>query len=107
MAQLTIEVPDIFVEIPPTEQTLLLRSALYQATQGLSEWLKKEIAEGRAQVDRFEERYGVSFEQFETKHLPKLDSFEAHEDYNDWYFWCAILNERQRLLRQLQELTLS
>jgi hypothetical protein len=107
MAQLTIEVPDIFVDMPQQEQELLIRAGLYQATQGLVEWLKKEVTEGYQQIKRFEERYGVTFARFEAELLPTLDSFEAHDDYNDWFFWQNVLNERQRLLIQLQRFELN
>lgn len=49
------------------------------------------IADNEARVRYFEEKYGGSFEQFETSLLAGLDTPEAHEDYNDWFFWHEVL----------------
>ena len=61
MAQLTIEIPDVFQDIPPAEQAILLRSALHQATQSLIGGLKKEIAAGQQHTKRLEAQYGMTF----------------------------------------------
>ena len=102
MAQLTLDVPDIWVQLPRQEREALIRAGLYQATQALIRRLKNEIAEGQEHLQRFEARYGVPFARFETEILPTLDTLEAHDVYNDWFFWRGVLTEKERLLAQLQ-----
>lgn len=50
------------------------------------------IADNEARVRYFEE--GSTFEQFETSLLAGLDTPEAHEDYNDWFFGNEVLRKR-------------
>ncbi len=54
------------------------------------------IVEAEAHVRYFEEKYGVSFERFEEKLLADLDTYEAHEDYNIWFFWREVLHMARR-----------
>ncbi len=56
--------------------------------------------ESQKQIHFFEKRYGVSFAQFEKDILPVLDTFQAHEDYNDWFFWQTVLIENAHLLSE-------
>ena len=52
-------------------------------------------------MPHFEQPYEASFERFETELLPTLDSPQAHEDYNDWFFWQSVWVEQQALLVKL------
>lgn len=58
------------------------------------------------EVKRLEERYGVSFSTFESEILPDATSQQAHEDYNDWYFWTESRIEHQKFLNTLRGLDL-
>lgn len=100
----TLEMPRSFVDLPEQEQLVLLRAGLYEAGRARLRQLETEIAEAEAQVSRFESRYGISFGQFEAELLPKLDSFEAHEDYNDWFFWQTVLADRREVLAKIREI---
>jgi hypothetical protein len=64
--------------------------------------IKEEIAESEEHVRRFEEKYGVSLEQFE-KNLGDSETYQAHEDHNDWFYWHKVLDRNRQLLDELQE----
>ena len=44
----------------------------------------------------------MSLQRFEAEQLAGLDTLQVHEDYNDWYFWQAAQDEKQRLLSDVQ-----
>ncbi len=44
----------------------------------------------------------MTFVEFEQTLLPTLDGQQAHEDYNDWFFWESVLAEKERLLQGLR-----
>jgi hypothetical protein len=102
MTQITLEVPDVLANLPEQERSLLIRAGLYEATRAWIRQLEAEIAESKAQIQHFEARYNLSFLQFEAERLPTLDTLQAHEDYNDWFYWQSVLTEKQRLLAELQ-----
>ena len=56
------------------------------------------------QVRRFETRYGLSLARFEAEILPNQDSVQVHEDYNDWFYWQAVVDEKTQLLADLRGL---
>ena len=63
--------------------------------------MEAETLESEAAVERFESHYGMSLSRFETEMLPTLDTLQAHEDYNDWFFWQSVLTEKRSLLAKL------
>lgn len=82
MDEIRIKVPEGYGDLLADEvvQRGTIRSL---AKQRLRE-LRADRNEARQRIEEFEERYDLSFEEFETR-LP--DDREAHEDYNEWYFW--------------------
>ena len=78
-----------------TKNTLELPQIL--AVQAHVRRLTAELEESQQHIGQFEQKYGVSLAQFELEQLPQLDSLEAHEDYNDWFFWTEFLNANQQL----------
>ena len=48
----------------------------------------------------------MSLASFEDQVLSQDDSLQAHEDYNDWFFWQSVLDEKQQLLADLNALDL-
>jgi len=101
MSQIILDVPDAIAGLPEPERTRLIRGGLFEATRTRVRQLKKEIAESKDHLQEFERRYGVVFVQFEDELLPSLDTLQAHEDYNDWFFWQHLLAENERLLSEL------
>lgn len=102
MTQMTVNIPKVLAALSPKEREGLIREGIYEAVQTRIRQIKADIAESEKQVSSFEEKYGVSLEQFE-KRLGDSDSVQAHEDYNDWFFWSEVLNKNRRLLNDLQE----
>ena len=104
MSQMTLDVPDVWVELPAREQALFIRAGLYEAGQAWRRRLEAEIAEAKAEMTRFETRYGASFARFQAMLLSGLDTLQAHQDYNDWFFWESVLAEKQSLLAKVQRI---
>ena len=102
----TIELPRSLINLPEQEQRLLLRAGLYEAGRARLRQVEAEIAEAEAKSQRLESRYGMSFAQFESEALPMLDTFQVHEDYNDWFFWQSVLADRRSLFTKISEVTL-
>jgi hypothetical protein len=107
MTQITLEVPDVLAVLPAKERAILILAGLHEATNARIRQLETEIAESEAHIQRFETRYGVSFARFEAELLPTLDTHQAHEDYNDWFFWEQVRTEKQALLTSLQKITVT
>lgn len=102
-SQVVLDIPEFLANLPVEERDRLIRSGVYEATRMRIQRLEEEIAESKQHLEQFESRYGVSFSEFETTLLTKLDTSEAHQDYNDWYFWHTVLNKNQKLLTDLQK----
>ena len=101
--QMNVNIPKALATLSPVDRDDLIREGLYEAVQARIRRLKANIAESEGRVHHFVEKYGVSFEQFEKKLLADLDTHEAHEDYNDWFFWSEVLRENQQLLSEIQK----
>lgn len=104
MRQMTIELPDALADLPAQEQALFVRAGLYEAGQARIHQLEVEIAEAQAEMAHFETRYGAPFADFQARILPNLDTLQAHQDYNDWFFWASVLAEKQSLLAKVQRI---
>jgi len=104
MRQMTIELPDALAELPAGEQASFVRAGLYEAGQARIRQLEAEIAEAKTELAHFEARYGVPFADFQTKILRGLDTLQAHQDYNDWFFWESVLADKQSLLAKVQRI---
>ena len=44
----------------------------------------------------------MALTRFEAEVLTAADSFQAHEDYNDWFYWQSVLEEKQHELADRQ-----
>ncbi len=102
MPQMVLEIPNLLAGLPLRERDRLIRGGLYEATRARVRQLEKEISESKTHIQDFENRYGVSFAKFETEALPALDTLQAHEDYNDWFFWQNVLTENEQLLSEMK-----
>ena len=91
-------------KLPQEEGEVLLRAGFYEAVRAGIQQLERDIEQAQRHVLNFESKYGMDFEAFETTLLPKLDSLEAHEDYNDWFFWLSVWTEKRRHLENLKNL---
>jgi len=98
MLQVTLELPDSLLKLPERERSGLIRAGVYEASRARVRQLQAEIAECELEVRRFEKRYGMPFQRFEDELLPTLDTLQAHEDYNDWFYWQSVLNDKKDLL---------
>lgn len=98
MGQIELRVPRSMEMLASEERDRLLRTALRLAAKQRVRELEKERREALTHIHRYERRYGVTFSEFERKKLPKLNTLQAHEDYNDWFFWTGVLERVERAL---------
>mgnify|MGYP001442220405 CR=1 FL=1 len=98
MEQIQLRVPKSIELLVGDERDRLLRSALRVAAKQRTRELNKERREALSQSRRLERKYGVSFAGFERKKLGVLDTVQAHEDYNDWFFWTCVLERADRVI---------
>ena len=106
MPQLTFDVPSALAELPQIEQERLVRAGLYEAVRARRIQVESSVAAAQKEVSRLEQKYGVSFSAFESEILPDATSQQAHEYYNDWYFWTESLVEQQQLFGVLRGIDL-
>ena len=104
LTEMTLRVPETLMRLPAAEREGLIRAGLHEATRARIKQIKADIAETQREVRRYEARYGMSLARFEAEKLAGADSFQAHEDYNDWFYWQSVLDEKQRDLANLQGL---
>ncbi len=91
MQQIRLRVPRAIETLVSDKKDRLMRTALRVAAKQRIHELAKEQREAMIHIRRYERKYGVSFAEYERKKLRALDSVQAHEDYNDWFFWTRVL----------------
>jgi hypothetical protein len=96
MESIELRIPKPIQALVSDEQDRLLRSALRVAAKQRARELAKERHEALTQIHRYERKYGASLLEFERKKLRALKTVDAHEDYNDWFFWTTVLERANR-----------
>jgi hypothetical protein len=91
MQQIELSVPKAIEILVDDERERLLRTALRIAARQRAHELVKERREALTHIHRYERKYSASFATFERRKLRALSSTQAHEDYNDWFFWTQVL----------------
>jgi hypothetical protein len=105
--EVTLKLSETLTRLPEPERDMLIRAGLHEATRARILQMKADLAEAKKQVRRFETRYGLSLARFESEILAQQDSVQTHEDYNDWFYWQAVVDEKTRLLADLHGLDLA
>jgi len=106
MVEMTLRLPQTLVQLPERERGKLIRAGLQEAARARIRQIQAEIAASQQELARFEARYGMSLSSFEAQLLSQQESLQVHEDYNDWFYWHSVLEEKQRLLADLKALDL-
>ncbi len=104
MTQMQLRVPKVIEILLGDERDRLLRAALRVAAKQRARELEKEQREAQTQIRRFERKYGATIAKFERKKLRTLDTVQAHEDYNDWFFWTNVSKRARQSLDALKEM---
>jgi hypothetical protein len=104
MKSVEIHVPNAIEFLTSGEQDRLLRTALRAAAKQRARELSKEQREATLHIRRYERRYGLTFAQFERKKLRTLNTLQAHEDYNDWFFWTTVFDRAEKARVALQKM---
>jgi hypothetical protein len=107
VSEITLKVPETWMHLPDAERERLIRAGLHEATRARIQQLQAEIAQARQEIEPFERRYGMSLDSFEIDVLPQQDTHQVHEDYNDWFYWQRVLDEKHQILTELQDLALT
>ncbi|AFL95741.1 hypothetical protein CL1_1542 [Thermococcus cleftensis] len=61
-----------------------------------------ELAPIREKIRMFEEKYGMTIEEFEKKLKSSEESFEAWDDYIEWKAYVKKLEELKSRLREIE-----
>lgn len=104
MGQIELRVPKSIETLVSGDQDRLLRAALRLAAKQRVRELEKERRQALTHIRRYERKYGARFAQFERKGMSKLDTVQAHEDYNDWYFWTSVLERAEKASKVIKRL---
>ncbi|MCU0521798.1 MAG: hypothetical protein MUF84_14035 [Anaerolineae bacterium] len=107
MLEVTVKLPETLSRLSEAERDGLIRAGVHEAARARIRQLESEIALSEEAVARFEQRYGMPLARFEAEVLTHEDSLEAHEDYNDSFYWHSVLHEKQQLLADLSSLELA
>lgn len=102
MRVISIQVPEAIGSLYSSERESLLRRAFRSFARQRIKELRAEMREAKSRIRQFETRYSTSFTEFEKHVLPNLSSAEAHEDYNEWFFWESVLSRQKDTLEKLQ-----
>ena len=105
MGLIELHVPQAIVTLVGDERDRLLRVALRVAAKQRVRELKKERREAVSHIRRLERKYGATLVEFERKQLGALNTAQAHEDYNEWFFWASVLaraDKAQDALAQME-----
>jgi len=106
MVEMTLQVPRTLIQLPDPERGRLIRAGLQEARRARIRQIQADIATSQQEIAGFEARYGMSLASFEADLLTQQASLQVHEDYNDWFYWQSVLEEKQQLLAALQQLDL-
>jgi len=104
MEHIELNVPKAIQKLIGDERDRLLRPALRVAAKQRARELEKERREALGHIRRFERKYNVSLSVFERKTLRTLDTIQAHEDFNDWFFWTRVIERAEQATRALKKM---
>ena len=104
MNTIELQIPSPLHSLVGEERDRLMRSALRTVARQRVGELEEDRTEARQHVRRFEKKYGTAFADFEAQLLPTLATAEAHEDYNEWFFWTQVLARAEKALEAMKEM---
>jgi len=104
MTSIELRIPKPIQTLVSSEQERLLRSALRVAAKQRARELAQEHREALTHIRRYERKYGMALPEFERRKLRTLDTADAHEDYNDWFFWTSVLERARHAIDALKQM---
>ncbi len=87
----------------------ILQTEGFESAQSLAEsWALmvalSKIDEYRAEIERFEQKYGMPFEQYQQKiEFAGGEDFEKEDDFDDWVFARSALESWHRRVKELDD----
>lgn len=104
MSTMTLQVPDVLNNLPKEERELLVGRALRMAVKDRIAQVERDIAEGKAHIEQYEKKYGLSYEAYEKK-IESLEfmGVDYQEDYLDWYAWNESTRRAAQVLDKLHQ----
>lgn len=91
-----MEVPGKYSEL--LKDGVLERRVLRALAKTRLQELEEELEEAEKHIERFQEKHSETLEEFE-KHL---EGREEHEEYNEWFFWSRVRDEKQDLIDRIE-----
>ena len=104
MTQMQLRVPKAIEKLVGNQQNRLLRPALRMAAKQRTRELEKECREALTNIRRYERKYDATLSQFERKKMRTLGTVQAHEDYNDWFFWTCVRERAQQAIAAMKKM---
>jgi broad specificity phosphatase PhoE len=99
MEEIRVTVPDGFADLIADET--IERGALRSLAKKRLAELEADREEAERHVGEFEDEYGMDFEEFEGEFEDDATK-EAHEDYNEWYFWRETRERTTKRIERVQ-----
>jgi len=99
MEEIRVTVPDGFADLIADET--IERGALRSLAKKRLAELEADREEAERRVGEFEDEYGMDFEEFEGEFEDDATK-EAHEDYNEWYFWRETRERTTKRIERVQ-----
>ena len=104
MTRIELRVPKAIEKLVGDDRDRLLRTALRVAAKQRARELAAERREALTHIRRYERKHQLSLAEFERKKLGALDTAQAHEEYNDWFFWTRVLDRAEKASNALAKL---
>ena len=90
----------VFKELPPEEQTeLIKRGAFFRLTE-----LKERLDIANLRIREFEKKYRTTFSELSKKGLSENASHEIHEDFIEWMHWIKVSQETDRIIKKINKI---
>ena len=83
------------VDLPGKELAAILRQGALLRLP----FLEERLLQAREQVERFEERYGMTLDVLKSQGLPEDADYAMHEDFIEWEYWEDVLREKDMTVK--------
>ncbi|NLW07822.1 MAG: hypothetical protein GX039_07625 [Clostridia bacterium] len=103
MERIEIKAPSWLAKLPLREREAILVDAVNLTAKRKIIQLKRQIKEAEEHIDRFETKYGMTYEKFQEKIAPHMADFETHKDDTEWEMWLEVAKEARAILAAIEQ----
>lgn len=91
MERMEQRIPHALSMLPESERSTFSRAIASSAKLRVTV-LEKKLKEARAMLQKFEDRYGKAYPDFE-RDFPDNANMQTHEDLVEWAFWDRVARD--------------